>query len=100
MASDLTELRAEVSALRALVLTIAPMVFGQERLSAESVEALGATFAKQIQSIDIEGADPEILQRMRDLKAEAVADLFSDAADQMRAREGEEPDFGTYSTPI
>jgi hypothetical protein len=94
MASDLAELRAEVSALRALVLTMAPMVFGQEGLSAENVEALGAAFAKQIQSIDIEGADPDILQRMRDLKAGAVADLFSDAADQVRAGGDEEPDFG------
>lgn len=94
MANDLAELRAEVSALRALVLTMAPMVFGQEGLSVENVEALGAAFAKQIQNIKIEGADPDILQRMRDLKAGAVADLFSDAADQVHAGEGEEPGFG------
>ncbi|POR40022.1 hypothetical protein CRT23_26205 [Methylobacterium sp. V23] len=94
MASDLAELRAEVSALRALVLTMAPMVFGQEGISAENVEALGAAFANQIQGINIEGADPDVLQRMRDLKAGAVADLFSDAADQVRAGGDEEPDFG------
>lgn len=94
MANDLAELRAEVSALRALVLTMAPMMFGQEGISAENVEALGAAFASQIQGINIAGADPDVLQRMRDLKAGAVADLFSDAADQVRAGGDEEPDFG------
>jgi hypothetical protein len=94
MASDLAELRAEVSALRALVLTMAPMVFGQEGISAENVEALGAAFVQQIQDINVEGADPDVLQQMRDLKAGAVADLFSDAADQVRAGDAEEPDFG------
>lgn len=68
-------------------------MFGQEGISAENVEALGAAFAKQIQSINISGADPEILQRMRDLKAGAIADLFSDAADQVRAGGDEEPGF-------
>ena len=46
MSSDLSELRAEVSALRALVLTMAPMVFRQEGLSAEDVETLSFAFAE------------------------------------------------------
>lgn len=84
--SDLEELQNEVAALRAVLMTIAPLAFATSGVRAEHVEAISKSITDAMAKLQIAGCDQNELDGIRASRSEAIQKIFADVTDMMRAR--------------
>ncbi|WP_232628519.1 hypothetical protein [Methylobacterium sp. Leaf118] len=83
------EQAAELSALRAMVQTVAMLTFESHGFTADKVRMLGRHLAAQISGLEVAGAAEADLQFIREANSQAYVALFDAVADGMSGQAGE-----------
>lgn len=81
------ELRAEMSALRTLLMAIAPNALLNAGMNADRVAALCQALVDQVESIEVDG-DERVLRQVKEAQAAAYRSLFGEIEDDLRAKAG------------
>lgn len=78
------EQAAELSALRAMVQTVAMLTFESHGITADKVRSLGRQLAARLDGLEVAGAAEADLQVIREANQQAYIALFDAVADGMR----------------